>query len=96
MPIEAFYDADGNAITPKTITWSLHYQDWEVVNSRSDESETPDTAVTIALYGDDTTLPNSLRRTRYLTVEYTYDTATISDVPAGMELEFIIDPLPGV
>lgn len=73
----SFYEPDGTtAVTPNTVNWTLRGADaGTVINSRTAESETPDTTVNIVLTGDDLAIGSNGTR-RYVRVWGTYDSVT--------------------
>ena len=96
VPIAAFYDEDGTAITPATITWSLHDGHDATVNSRSAVSATAATAYDIVLSGADLAVADNTNLTRYVTVEYTYDSDAGTGLPGKQAVWFDIQPLNSV
>ena len=95
LPIAAFYDdaTTPAAITPASITWSLHNGDDDVVNSRDTVVVTAATSINITLTGDDLALPDEAKSMRYVTLEYTYDSTLGTGLPGKQQIAFRITPL---
>lgn len=93
VPIAAFYDDAGSAITPATFTWSLTDQEDAAVNARTDVAITVATAIDIVLSGDDLALPNESKPWRYVTLEYTYNSDAGTGLPGKQLVGFEIVPL---
>jgi hypothetical protein len=88
----AFTDADGEAVTPTSASWSLFDIDGNVINGRSDETITPATTATVVLSGDDLAITEDYDRVpRYLVVNYTYSGGT----PAVDDYEFVVRKVKG-
>ena len=85
-----FTDEDGDAVTPDSVSWSLVDPDGNVINSLSDQSETPASSVTIVLSGDDLQLLNQYYdyETRYLEVSAVYDSDIGNNLPLKDRAEF--------
>jgi len=95
----AFTDEDGNAVAPKTLTWTLTDDGGTVINEKEDEVvSSPSASEDIVLSGDDLALQSGeeTRGVRILTVEATYDSDAGSDLPLNEEIRFIVDGLVAV
>jgi len=90
-----FEDEDGDAITPKTLTWTLSDKKGRIINSREDVSVvTPSSSNDIVLSGNDLALPNTDNRVRIFTAEATYDSLSYgNDLPIKEEAEFVVRKL---
>lgn len=91
-----FTDEEGDAVVPKTITWTLSNTAGVVINNREDESiVTPAAELDIALSGDDLQiLPGEANQgVRTLTVKATYDSDLGNDLPLNGSVRFIVDNL---
>jgi hypothetical protein len=90
----SFFDSNGAAATPKTLTWSLTDSAGTVINNRKDIAEIePDSIVTIILKGDDMKMvdPTRSRESRRLLISGTYDDAILgADCPLREEISFIV------
>ena len=86
----AFTDEDGDAATPKTLTYTLLNAKEEVINSKEDETLTPATSVTVPLSGDD--LPAGKI---FFVVNGTYDSDLGSDLPLKGYADFTVKQMPG-
>jgi len=71
-----FYDEQGNAMTPNTITWALTEVDGTVINGREQVSESAAQEVDILLTGDDLQ-PGTL----FVTIWGEYDSDLGTDLP---------------
>ncbi|MER2625307.1 MAG: hypothetical protein ABTS22_15410 [Accumulibacter sp.] len=91
----SFTDSDGNAVIPKSATWTLSDRDNEVVNGRDEVQISPlASAVNIVLKGDDLKLPFPRERVRRVLVKAIYDSSTYGDdLPFNEEFEFTITDL---
>ena len=91
----AFTDAAGDAVTPKSVEWTLSDMEGTVINSRLSVSETPASSVDIVLSGDDLALQTSEVGTvkRLLTVVAVYDSTEGTDLPLNEEAVFLLDSL---
>ena len=94
----SFTDAEGDAVTPNTIKWTLTDIDGNVINSRSDVSETPATSIDIILSGDDLAFQSgeTYVAERILTIEATYNSTEGTDLPLNEEAHFYIDALTNI
>ena len=79
--VATYTDEDGSAVTPSSVTWTLHDEAGKVVNSRSGVSETPGTSNNILLSGADVTCTTGQNERRRLTVSIVYDSSYGSDIP---------------
>ena len=92
-------DDDGNAVTPKTLTWTLTDYAGNVINERSNVSETPAASVPIVLSGDDLQVLSSETADtvkRLLTVSITYDSDAGSDLPQNQAMVFPLENLTAI
>lgn len=93
-----FADEDGDAVSPKTLFWSLLDSDENVVNGR--DAVAPGSlsaSMTIVLSGDDINIAAGRRcntQLRYFTVSGTYDSDLGSDLPITDYLEFLVRRIP--
>lgn len=93
----SFTDEDDAAVTPNSITWSLYNDQGTVINSREDVSVTPDSTVTIVLYGDDLKRTGSTDRgIRRLSIYAEYDSTLGNGLPITAEHEFRVADFVGV
>jgi len=81
-----FQDENGDVVVPATVVWSLTDGNGNIVNSLTDQSETPASSITITLTGDDLQVSaaetalarvgnrNTVRR--HIVVEAIYDSVT--------------------
>jgi hypothetical protein len=92
----SFYDEDGDAVIPNTVSWSLRTIDGHVINGRKDVSETPATTVNIVLTGDDLQIVANKTNERVVTVESVYDSDLGNDLNLNEEIYFIIKDLVGI
>ena len=94
----AFTDAEGTAVTPNTITWTLTDEDGTVINSRSNVSATPSTSIDIVLSGDDLALQSgeSYEVNRIITIKAVYDSSEGSGLPLYEEAKFTITDLTNI
>lgn len=93
----SFYDENGDAVTPDSVTWTLTDLEGAVINSREDVSITPASSVSIVLQGDDlqitgTTLPEW----REFAIEAVYTSATHGSMNLNEGVRFKVCPLVGV
>jgi hypothetical protein len=93
----AFQDEDGQAITPKSATWTLTDTSGNVINSREAVAISPVAAtVNVVLSGDDLSISDGFEGTaeeRVLTVAWLYDSDLGTDLPGKGECRFYIDNL---
>lgn len=90
----AFFNEDGAAVVPTGATWSLTDRAGAVVNSRSAVSITPLAATaTILLQGNDLAVADKRNRARFVTAEWTYNSALGTDLTGKEEIEFYIEEL---
>lgn len=95
----AWYDADDDAVTPTTATWTLTKTDGTVINSRADVSiSSIDTANDIVLSGNDLAVQSgeSAPYRRHLLIEAVYDADEGSNLPLRDQCVFLIDDLAGM
>lgn len=88
----SFTDEDGEAITPKTLVWTLMDAEADaVVNSREQVSATPAASVDILLQGDDLAiLHGQAKELRELVIEITYDGSLGNDIPQKDSVKFYV------
>ena len=96
VPISAFYDEDGSAVTPTAVTWSLYDVAKAIINSREDVSETPATAIDIVLSGDDLEVSSTVGRERTVYITYTYNSDNGTGLIGRINITVQIDSLTGV
>lgn len=86
----AFLDADGTAVTPNSLTWTLTDNEGKVINSRSAVVITiPSTSNSIVLSGDD--IDNVNGNSRVFTIEGEYNSSTYgNNLPLRGQAEFTI------
>lgn len=93
----AFTDANGDAVTPDTITWSLALDDGTAVNSRTDVSiAAPAASNDVVLSGDDTAVIAGANETRIITFKATYTSTEGAGLPLNDEAKFFVAPLVSV
>jgi hypothetical protein len=91
--IVSFTNEQKEAVTPKSVKWTLTDSAGNIINSRSEQVETPASSVGIVLFGLDLEhagdgLP------RVVTVKAIYDSVTYgNDLPIKGAIEFLIDNL---
>ena len=92
----SFTDENGDAVTPKTVEWTLvDAETEEIVNSREQVSATPAASVDILLQGDDLAILHGQRKElRELIVEWTYDGSLGNDIPQKDMARFYVTNLP--
>jgi len=95
-----FVDEDGQAVTPKTGTYTLTDDEGNVVNSRQDVAiSNLASSVNIVLSGDDLQISSGFSGSadwRILTVEITYDSNYGTDLPQKDTLKFAVNNLTAV
>lgn len=86
----SFEDEDGNAVVPKTMSWSLTDKDSTIINSQEDIAIISLAAsVDIVLKGDDLQITaGKSKERRFLVLEGTYDSDAGADLPLKDQLEF--------
>ena len=88
----AFTDEDGNAETPKTLTWTLTDENGTVINSRLDVSvSSPTSSEDIVLSGDDLSLDVGIGIYRVVLFEWTYDSDLGNDLVGKDRCKFPIE-----
>ena len=88
-----YYDEDGVAETPATMTWTLTDRSGTVINSRSDIAiAAPSTSNNIVLSGADLTI-GAGGAERVLMAEGTYNSTLGNGLPLRDECWFVIDAL---
>lgn len=92
----SFLDENEDPAVPNDIAWSLVKSPGVIVNERDSVDLTPDTTVTIVLYGDDLALTADDARIRRVTLAGTYDSTLGEGLPYTDELVFEIEDLMGV
>lgn len=93
-----FKDEDGVAVTPNTATWTLMDSAGNVINERDEVSiSSLSTSVDITIYGDDLNFQagESEVVTRFLRVDSTYDSGSVSDLPLIDHVEFDVVDVKG-
>jgi hypothetical protein len=90
----AFYDEEGDAVIPKTLTWTLTDKVGDVVNSRSDVVVSGlDTSVSVVLSGEDLAISTHPSVDRLILFEGTYDSGLGNDLPFKGAAWFDIEEL---
>jgi hypothetical protein len=86
----AFTDENSVAVVPDSVTWSLVDDAGTVINSLTDQSESPAATVTIVLSGDDLQLldQDNASEQRYLEISAVIDTDLGSNLPLKDRAEF--------
>jgi len=85
-----FADADGTAVTPNALTWSLTDGVGQIINSRENVTVTPSEEISIALQGDDLNLDDGIHRV--VTIEGNYNSITYGNsLPIRDQASFKID-----
>jgi hypothetical protein len=81
----AFWDEDGESVSPDTLVWSLYDDEGDVVNERdSVEISDPGSTETVVLTGDDLRSPGYDKVFyRHLIIEATYTSTTFG---SGLDL----------
>jgi len=94
----AFTDEADDALTPKTLTWTLTDSDGTVINSKQDEViSSPSSSEDIVLSEDDLQILSATDDgVRKLTIEGTYDSSYGNDLPLRDSVTFIVDNLVAV
>ena len=94
----AFTDEDDSAVTPTTLTWTLTNTSGTVINSRQDVAvSSPSSSEDITLQGDDLQILSATDNgRRVLTVEGTYDSGELTDLPIKESCYFTVDNLVAV
>jgi hypothetical protein len=87
-----FFDENGDYVVPNSITWKLTDENALVINSRTAETETPDSAIDIVLSGNDLAIAAGIT-SRVLLVQAPYDSSLGSGLPNNEEYTFEIDDL---
>jgi len=93
-----FTDADGTAVTPNSLTWSLTDGSGNIINSREDVSVTPSSEISVVLSDDDLSLEDGLSRVftidgNYNSLEYG-NSLPIRD-QANFKIDSWVDIIPG-
>ena len=83
----SFTDENGNAATPSELSYTLYNHANGVINGKENVSITPDTAVSVTLYGDD--LPSG---NLFFLVEGKYNSDAGSDLPIKAYAKFDVEP----
>jgi hypothetical protein len=89
--------ADGSAVTPTTVTWTLMALDGTVINGRQDVSASASSTVEIWLSGDDLQILDETNEyeLRKILIKVTYDNG-VSTIPLLDEGQFAVHNLAGV
>ena len=99
IPIIAFTDSAGSAVTPSSAFWRLVDADGNVVNSRTNENiASLDTSVEILLEGDDlpwTGVKDGETSSVYLYVSSTYTESGVGVTTQTQEVEIKVQQLRG-
>jgi Cu/Ag efflux protein CusF len=90
-----FEDEDGNAIPPKTMTWTLSDADGNIINEKEDVEVTdPQASQDVTLKGDDLQAVDNDDFLRVFTVKATYDSEDYgNDLPFNGEIAFTLEDL---
>jgi hypothetical protein len=93
-----FSDEDGNAVPPKTLSWSLVNEAGTAINGRDRVPiASPSASNTVVLKGDDlqilTSEADKSAVERFVVVEATYDSDLGSDLPANEVATFTLENL---
>ena len=90
-----FFDENGQAVIPTSMTWTLADRLGNVVNNRQDVSIfNLSAAVDVVLSGNDLkVLPTTIGETRTLTVKAIYDSGFGTSLPLNDEVEFAVKNL---
>ena len=92
----AFADADGVAVVPNSITWTLTDMDGTVINSRTAVAvAVPAASIDIVLSNNDLTCPNG-ERALSLSISAVYDSTEGSNLTLKDSLIFTVKNLVGV
>lgn len=95
----AFYDENDALVVPTAMAWTLTDVNGDAINGRTAVDINPlVSSGSIVLSGDDLALPagSSSESKRYVTFVGTYTSSLGTDLPLTDDVEFVIDPLPGV
>jgi len=93
-----YYDEDGDALTPTTMTWTLSNPAGETINSRADVSiAVPSTQNNVVLSGLDLAITESASEVmRVFTIKGTYTSSYGVGLPLNDEVGFYITNLKAV
>lgn len=86
-----YYDDNGTAVTPDSVTWTLTDGDGIIVNSREDVSiVSPSTYNDIVLGEDDLRCKSNQDEVRVLVMEYVYDSTSGSNLVGKAQVSFVV------
>lgn len=90
-----FFDENKEPVVPNEVLWTWTDTEGTVVNSREDESVTPDESVDIMLWGDDLKILSgeANQGVRVFTVKATYDSDLGLNRPLNGSVVLIVDNL---
>ncbi len=86
-----FFDYDNAPVVPNSITWKLTDDVGAVINSRTAETETPDSTVYVVLSDDDIAYSDGEKRV--LLVQSPFDSDLGAGLPLNEEYRFDVDDL---
>lgn len=90
----SYFDEDGNAITPKTGTWTFSDPNGTIINEREDVVISGlSTSNNIVLSGDDLAITINTGHERVFTLKITYDSSYGNDLPLNQEARFNLENL---
>lgn len=94
----AFFDENGDPVTPTAATWSLLTSCEDIINSREDVAiGSLSTTAIILLSGADLAIIDANdNRQRHLTIKATYNSSLGTGLPLNQEATFFIEPIRGV
>ena len=87
----AFFDEDGTAVTPETITWTLYDSSGTIINARDRVSVTPAATVSILVSGLDLAVADSSDLKRFALIEWTFNSSLGTGIPDKNEVRFEIN-----
>lgn len=86
----SFFDEDNISVVPNSVSWKLTDINGNVINNRSNESETPAASVDIVLSNNDLVASNGKL---VLTIWGTYNSSLGSNLPYKKEVKFDVENL---